>query len=269
MSPAIGFDPCPIYGKAPFSACEDCQSRCHPLPVLMAMVEQREVVPGDYSTTEILRPLQAMYLSRHNDFYIAPSKYIYMLNGTAVHSVIEEGGKKIVNQDKHQMEQAFREEILPGMFLTGRPDYYDDAGTLWDFKNSKAYTVKKIKSASMNKVSWASEDYFAQLNIYRTYKYPEAKKLKLYFLVQGWTKMETGISPVEIVDVPLAPMADVKLWVKNRMAKIWEIEKTGECPRCLLGDLWIRKDGVPVRCQEYCNASEKCTQFQEWKDGKK
>jgi hypothetical protein len=81
--------------------------------------------------------------------------------------------------------------------------------------------------------------------------------------------METGISPVEIVDVPLAPMADVKLWVKNRMAKIWEIEKTGECPRCLLGDLWIRKDGVPVRCQEYCNASEKCTQFQEWKDGKK
>jgi hypothetical protein len=270
--PAIGFDPCPIYGKAPFSACEDCQSRCHPLPVLMAMVEQREVVPGKYSVTEILKPLQAIKLSRDNGYYIDPVKAIYMINGTAVHKIIEDGGRHISNLENHKMEEQFEEEIIDGYFLTGKPDYYNcvflegDEGILWDYKNIKVYPTKLIKSASINKVSWASEDYFAQLNIYKVFKYPTAKQLKLYCMVQGWTKRETGISPIEQISVPVAPPADVRLWIKNRFHKIREMEMTGVIPLCLKGDYLkyhTTENGSPTRCAEYCNARDFCPQAKE------
>ncbi|MFA5431207.1 MAG: hypothetical protein WC329_08620 [Candidatus Omnitrophota bacterium] len=255
--PSIGFDPCPVYGRATFDKCDTCPSRCHPLPVLKAMMGNREVVPGKYSTTEILRPLQAMYLSRHNDFFIDPEKTIFMINGTAVHSIIEQGGAGLGNCI---IEKPFEVEIAPGVFLTGKPDLYEsDTSTLWDVKNSKAYTVKKHLKAVADKLPWLAEDYFMQVNIYHKYCFPEAKKLKLYFIVQGWTRREE-MKPIEQVSVPVATIAEVNLWVKNRLQKIVDIESTGKPPECLTGDLWIRADGTPMRCAEYCNAKEFCPQ---------
>jgi hypothetical protein len=98
-----------------------------------------------------------------------------------------------------------------------------------------------------------------QLNIYKTYGFPEAKKLKLYFFVQGWTRREE-IKPIEQIEVPMATDAEVRLWVKTRMKKIMDNEASGEPPECLTGDLWIRGDGYPMRCMEYCNAKEFCPQ---------
>jgi hypothetical protein len=279
--PAIGFDPCPIYGKAPFSACEDCQSRCLPLPYLMALAEQREVKEGYYSTTEILKPLRAIYLARHTDYYIDPIKATFMIMGTAIHKVFEDGGEFIAKKDEHLIEKSFSVEISPGFFLTGKYDYRDDRKALWDTKSSKSYPVRKHKGASLNRVSWASEDYFLQTNIYRAFGCPDAEFLKLFFLVQGWERFEyipipgekgkfrripTSLSQIEIVDVPVAPIADVRLWVKNRLAKIREAEVTGEIPVCLKGDYLKYGEsgiGLPNRCADYCNVRDNCTQAQE------
>ena len=259
--PSIGFDPCPVYGRATFDKCDTCPARCHPLPVLRAMMGSREVVPGEYSTTEILKPLQAIYYSRRNEFYIDPEKTIFMVNGTAVHSVVEEGGKGL-DPEKHVIEKPFRAEIHPGVFLTGRPDYYDaEMGTLWDFKNSKAYTVKKHLKAVADKLPWMTEDYFMQLNIYKTYGFPAANELRLYFFVQGWTRREE-MKPIEQVEGPIAPGAEVRLWVKTRLKRIMEAEANGKPPECLTGDLWMRADGYPMRCMEYCNARDHCPQAQ-------
>jgi len=255
---------CPLYGRAEPDTCQTCENRCHPLPVLMPMTEQRERKPGFYSVTEILKPLRQLILSRRADLLVDPMKQIFMINGTAVHSVIEDGLALIVDKDYHKVEESFSEEIIPGYTLTGRPDYYDvRARTLWDFKNSKAFTVKKIKRAAEDRMPWNAEDYFAQLNIYRAYKYPDAEKLKLYFFVQGWTRKDEGIQPIEQVSAPMATIETVKLWVRDRFKKIKAIEDGGELPKCLNGDIWMRADGTPVRCAEYCQALSICEQGQE------
>lgn len=263
--PKIEFSPCPLYWRADPGTCQSCESRCHPLPVLMAMTEQRDKVEGRFSVTEILKPLRQIYLSRRADLLIDPMKQIFMINGTAVHGVIEDGMELIEDKTFHKSEEPFSEEIMPGYILSGRPDYYDvRARTLWDFKNSKAYTVKKIKRAAEDKLPWIAEDYFAQLNIYRAYKYPDAEHLKLYFFVQGWTRKEEGLKPIEQISVPLATVETVKLWVKDRFKKIAAIEEgREELPRCTKADIWMRADGVPMRCMEYCSAREICEQAKE------
>jgi hypothetical protein len=232
----------------------------------MSMTDSREVVPGRYSVTEILKPLRQMYLSRRVENYIDPEKQIFLINGTAIHGVLEEGARKIKDKESHRVEEGFSVEIIPGFTLSGRPDYYDvKMKTLWDFKNSKAYTVKKIKRAAGERVAWHSEDYFAQLNIYRTFAYPDAEKLKLYFFVQGWTRRDE-LKPIEQIGVPLAQNETVKLWVRDRAKKILDIE-SGKLPlpKCATADLWIRQDGTPVRCDEYCPALSICDQRKEMK----
>lgn len=226
----------------------------------MAMTDQREVVPGRYSVTEIIKPLRQIYLNRRVENYIDPEKTIYLINGTAIHGVLEDGAKNIIDRESHEVEVGFTEEILPGYTLSGRPDYYDvKKKVLWDFKNSKAFTVKKIKNAS-ERMPWTAEDYFIQANVYRAYKYPEAKELKLYFIVQGWTRKEE-LSPIEQVNVPMGSIEAVRLWVVDRFKHIRAIEEgVIELPLCPKEDLWIRADGTPVRCKEYCSALTLCDQ---------
>jgi hypothetical protein len=296
--PKIEFSPCPLYGRVEHFACLFCKDRCHPLPVLMKMADVRWPKPGVFSVTEIIKPLQAIYRSRRCDIVINPMKSINAITGTANHAVIEDGlrvAKRELGRLEeimaagddaaerlrdvyvpefygekgfdfyHRAEESFKEEIIPGYFLSGRADYYDVMmAKLTDYKNSKAYTVKKTKRAAESKVPWNAEDYFAQVNIYRTFLYPEAKKLELYFPVMGWNRNEKEISEIEQISVPTATPETVRLWVKDRIKKIAEVEEGRvEVPRCPKGDLWLDRDGNPNRCMHYCVARETCPQAKE------
>lgn len=244
--PSIGFDPCPVYGRARFEACLTCPNRCLPLPVLMAESENRDIVEGEFSTTENTgNTLRQAYLKRHFDYYISPMDSIFLVNGTAVHEIFERGanmidriGAKIKGfiTGKHVSEQGFRVEILPGYYLTGKPDYYDgESKTLWDWKNSKKLNIMDVKRDAVNKLPWLANDKFMQLNVYRTFHFREAVSLKNAFMYQGWEAkvQEKGkwipnpLSQIEVVDAPVAPHAEVELWIKNRFQKIREMEETG------------------------------------------
>jgi hypothetical protein len=296
--PKIEFSPCPLYGRVEHFACLFCKDRCHPLPVLMKMADVRWPKPGVFSVTEIIKPLQAIWRSRRCNIVIDPLKSIASLTGTANHSVIEDGmriaKRELVKIEKimadggedaerlkdiyvpnfygddgfdyyHRSEESFREEIQPGYFLSGRSDIYDVMmAKLYDAKFTKAYTVKLTKRASLAKVPWNAEDYFAQLNIYKTYLYPEAKKLELWCGVMGWTRHEKEISEIEKIAVPMATPETVRLWVKDRFKKIAAIEEGKvEVPKCLKGDIWLNKEGEPNRCLHYCAARHECPQAKE------
>jgi hypothetical protein len=142
--------------------------------------------------------------------------------------------------------------------LRGTYDYWDNPRkTIFDYKNSKVFPVKKMKEAEKAK-DWRGDDYFTQLNIYRAFFKPEAEHLKLEVLVQGWTKRDgaAGIKKIETIEVPIAPIAEVKAWVMNRLALIVAHEKGTKYPACTQDETW---NGV--RCAEYCVASEFCGQF--------
>ena len=82
------------YGNVSFDYCQHkCPDPCHPLPLLASLLSFRKVVPGVYSVTEILKPYQLIYLSRHNEWWATPESLIWMVSGSAAHSIIEEGVK--------------------------------------------------------------------------------------------------------------------------------------------------------------------------------
>ncbi len=258
-----------------FEVCEACADPCHPLPLLMAMSKQREIVDGVYSVTELSRPAQAVYLSRHFPYWVEPESQIFMLTGSAIHSVLETGHKHITNKAEHIVEAYSEIEFdLPNghVKLRGTPDYYDVRGkTLWDYKNIKAYPAKKLKAAT--NLAWNAEDYFAQLNIYRAVFFPEAEHLKLECIIMGWTNQDgirDGLRPIEQINVPMGSVADVTTWVKNRLDLFLLNEKDQTTiPLCAKADRWEDKSGKPLRCMKYCNASADCKQHKAWKDGVK
>jgi hypothetical protein len=219
-------------------------------------LESREVVPGVYSVTEILKPYQLIYLARHNDWWATPESLIWMVAGSAAHSIIEEGGRLLDDQGNHKVE-VYNEVDLGIAKLRGTYDYWDvPRKTLWDFKNSKVYPVKKMKAAE-KAGDWRGDDYFKQLNIYRTFFKPEADRLRLEVIVQGWTKREVGIKKIETIEVPIGPEADVRNFTMGQLENITYIESGAtNAPQCTTEETW---NGV--RCAEYCVAANFCPQF--------
>lgn len=256
----LGFK-CPQgRGNVPFSFCEgECPDPCHPLPLLAALLESRDVVPGVYSVTEILKPYQVIYLSRKYDHYATPESLIWMIAGSAAHGIIESGGRKLKDQKAHRVE-VYNEVDLLFVKSRGTYDYWDGPRKIiWDFKNSKVFPVKKLKEAA-KAGDWQADDYFKQLNIYRAFFKPEAEKLRLECLVQGWDKRiaaRDGLKKIETIEVPIAPIPLVKEWTIARLKNIVSFESGMIAPPpCTTEETW---NGV--RCAEYCPAADSCAQF--------
>jgi hypothetical protein len=245
-------------GKVSFDFCQhDCQDPCHPLPLLASLLESREVVPGVYSVTEILKPYQLIYLARHNDWWATPESLIWMIAGSAAHSIIEEGGKLLDDQENHEVE-VYDEVDLGIAKLRGTYDYWDaPRKTIWDWKNAKVFPVKKMKEAEKAK-SWLGHDYFTQLNIYRAFFQPEAERLRREVLVQGWDNRvaaKDGLKKIETIEVPLAPIEEVRGWVMLRLNSIVSHENGLAYPPCTAEETWGGN-----RCKEYCPVLAACRQ---------
>ncbi len=256
-------------GNTPFAFCEGaCPDPCYPIPLLMAMSRQREIVDGLYSVTELSKPAQQVYLTRHNPWWVEPESQIFMLTGSAVHHVLEDGHKRITNKGDHIVEALNEVTIdtpLGPVRLRGTPDYYDvRRKILWDYKNSKSYPVRKLKNSGG--LAWDSEDYFVQLNVYRTLFFPEAERLKLLCVVMGWTNQDMirdGVRKIEEIDVPMGDMEEVREWVVRRLALFMENEQDpSTIPPCTKADMWVDKYNNPRRCAEYCAVNRVCPQYQ-------
>ena len=270
--PLVGFT-CPKDdSKRKFDYCfKECKEHCQPLPLLLSLSQHRDVVPNRYSVTEILNPPQVVYLQRNNDYYEYPQNLIWTTFGTAWHSVIE-GQEETLGEmgvlDNYGIEEPFKKEIDIGgstVTLTGRPDLYvKHTKTLWDFKTKKFYYDLKYL---LERENWDEGKEIWQLNIYRVYKYPEAEKMKLCCLVKDWNRSvrdKYGVKPVEQLDVPWIDSGEVIKKVTELCALHMRCQENPETiPNCADEDVWINRNGVPLRCTEYCYGREFCPQFKE------
>ena len=129
--PAIGFI-CPQDGKeVHFDFCfRSCPARCHPLPLLVALSEERGHEPGVYhGGSEIWNPPKAVYLSRHENYYVKPDSMAYVTFGTAYHLLMESGAKRLAGMgitDNALLEQSFRTGV-------GEAFFYRDLNAIHDF----------------------------------------------------------------------------------------------------------------------------------------
>jgi len=245
-----------------------CKERCLPLPLILTLARRRIVVPGVYSTTEILAPPKVVWLNRNTDFYVNPMSQTYAALGTSFHSIMEEGAaeaKELGAGDQFIVEQPFRIEFdtpVGHATLTGRPDLYDTTDkTLYDWKTVKGYSVKKAREGD-----WGT--YLMQVNIYRVYGFPEAERQKLVFMVKDHDRkmrLRDGLEPVEVVDVPLLFASDVKRVVFDLLTLHLNVQRDPQTylRDCTDEEVWrTDKTGEPRRCQDFCpQGQDRCVQW--------
>ena len=164
--PLAGFI-CPLTDKPVYfeKDCLSCKNKCNPSPVLAMLIKSRQVKPKVYSVTEILKPLQSIYLSRNNPYFIPPDALIFASLGTAWHEKIE----KTLNEDEQTLfsssyiwEEPFEVAFVGLAKLVGRPDLYNTKKKiLWDFKTSAFYYTGKY----LIEGKWEDSNYKWQLNI--------------------------------------------------------------------------------------------------------
>lgn len=267
----VGFD-CPLgQGVVQIETClHSCKHRCLSIPMLVALYgEKREVTPKKYHVTEILDPPQIVYLARNYPYSCSPMSMVWMLFGSAIHTIMEEGHARAVElgvADRFICEHRFEVEI-DDCILSGRYDLYDKVDkTLWDFKSIKQYAVEKLLSGD-----FADSKYGDQFNIYRTFGCPEAEHIKMEAIVKDWS-MLAKMQPVEDIEFPVRNSLEVMHQVALLLKIHEEAQNEGRWRPCTEDELWIPQSprsknyGIPIRCRDYCKVSGICPQYRKWKE---
>ena len=264
----VGFI-CPLNGdKVKLDEhCMKCQVECEPLPLLAAMLEGvRDVVMGVYSATELVKPRQCVYFERNFPYYTAPESNLWSVYGTALHTVIESGLDKnntSLFKDRFIYEKRFDVQV-GNATLRGTPDLYDtQTKTLWDWKTVKYYYTGKY----LLEHKWEESTYREQLNIYRTFFFPEAEHLKLKLLVRdhNYRLRKDCPSPSPTVEVPIMDVGEVKDFVYRRVEESLQDQQTGSPPPCTEKEMWVR-NGRAYRCEDYCGGKAYCQQCKTFKE---
>ena len=264
--PLAGFK-CPLDGRnVEFSVCKyECTSRCCELPVLLGLMGSRDVVPGVYSVTEILKPPRVVNYNRQVQFYSSPYDLMFMALGSAFHSIVEDQQDLCPGHTfEHQL--YFEAPIDLGdrtITLRGQPDQYNDhTDTLCDYKTAGYYSVKLLMEGK-----WDDSDYKAQLNLYRRFKFQNCKQMRLVMLIKDYSRRlkHDGIPPLVTIAVPWIPDDELDREVKVRLYDILAGESNWmESRDCTDKERWLnKKSGDYIRCEDYCMVKDVCPQFKE------
>lgn len=241
---------CPRTKK--LANCQKCKSPCLPVPLMMSLLSEKEFKPNEYHLTELSNPLRITYLQRKYNYMVEIQDVENVWIGTAIHYYISQFKSKDYIADP---DTAGKVEVDKGIFITLTPDLYDiKRKVLYDFKVVKTYEIEKIKDNGLD------SKYVYQLNGYREFKFPDAKKLILVFILKDYTiktRYEKGInSPFVEVEVPI--VEEVKDELINRAKELHKALTKNKPPKkCSPEENWNGK-----RCDFYCPVNKFCRELE-------
>jgi hypothetical protein len=224
--------------------------RCAPLPLLDAMFgRNRKIRPGVYSTTELLKPTRAAYLSR-----VVPSiedvfSPLWRTWGTAVHSILDH------DFDGHLTEERLHQA---GDADTGggQIDQYDaETEVLADWKVTGAYKVKLILKQGV----WlAARDWAIQTNRYaqklERLGFP-VRRIVVFAILRdhGFRERKEGIPPAVQIEVGRISGRWLDRYFEAKRRALDEAHATGYAPPCKAREIWGGR-----RCKSYCPEVDAC-----------
>ena len=234
------------------------------LPILLSLMGSRDVVPGVYSVTEILKPPRIVNYNRQVGFYSDPFSLMFMQFGTAFHEIVA-GNQDLCPGHTFEHQLYFEVPIEAGdktIILRGQPDQYNDnTDTLVDYKTSGYYAIKMLMEGK-----WNDSDHQRQVNIYRRFRFPKCKRMNLVMLVKDYSRKlkHDGVPPLITINVPFIQDSDLDTEVKIRLSDILDGESNWLDSRdCTDQERWKHwKTGEFVRCADYCLVAPVCPQFQ-------
>jgi len=280
MSPQIGFF-CPDGKEILFENClKKCcmNERCLSSPTLKKMSEQR-IWAGVPSTTQLLNGIRYILLTTTKDYYQSPQNIAFALLGTKFHASLED--------NEFIMEKKCKSKNMTGTF-----DFYDpEEKTLWDYKTSGGYKVKKALGLVLRKISDPSGERYKtsgkgykkddikminewyydsneidawewelQLNRYRLWVEEagyEVKQMKIEVTIRdGGTivAIKYGLKD-NIYIIPIRKLSDEYIlnFFNNKAKALKLATAINWAPICNNKESWEGK-----RCEKYCPVSKHC-----------
>lgn len=259
------------------------------------------------SCTTLISPPRIHYLKiRHwDEIVIDVSSLIWSFCGTVVHSVLE----KCANRN-HLVEER-QERIIDGITISGQADTITNDGSCEDWKFTTLYSVKGKDGPKpewvkqLNVLRWIFFPIF-QLNkltiqaILRDWSKGQYKRNPTEITPVQFKSVEiTDIWPIEkteeyikervklfkscndLSDTDLPKCTMEEMWAKET---IWAIMKKGRVSAVKLcyseeealankslGDSIETRHGERIRCEDYCDIKEFCSQYKDYlksKEGK-
>lgn len=197
---------------------------------------QREHKPGRYSVTTILSGTKEILLKRKFDDELTQdvSDMVAMIFGTAAHHILE------LCDPTSLKELRLEEEIIPGYFLTGQFDRYDEKEfAIEDYKTAKA---KKIQDGKFD--DWRRQGLMyvwlcRKKNIY-------VEKLKFYAIIKDWSKFKAmhgkGYPDRPIwtweYQVSSRDLIEIDEFIKKKIKEIAYFEDKEFVPHCDQTERW-------------------------------
>lgn len=245
-----------------------------------------------YSVTQLISPAYQtnLKIKHRNEIEEDVSDNIWMLFGSAMHSILENGAE----------DNSFFEERLSFTFgetiISGAVDYFTES-LLQDYKVTSIYSI--IFNSRF-------EEWTQQLNIYRYLIFKnlgyDIKKMQVVAILRDWSKtkaLQNNGCPknnVEVVDIPLwdykktesfifdrikaiennNPCSSEEKWSKQTTYAVMKEGRKTAVKVCSSNEeaesfinynkdknkmyIEIRK-GEDVRCKDYCNVNKFCEYY--------
>ena len=264
--------------------------RCKPLPFLMLAGDTREVVPGEFSVTQLLNGTMENYLkiAEDHDIVINPSDRTFAVLGTSAHSKLEQKNENIISS-----EVSMSYPIALGITLTGTADLIErqSNGELWliDHKTSGSYktgmaigmskypveTGEFYKSGEkkgqpktkneyrINPDNINIDDWIRQVNMYRVmfeHKFKmKIDAVKIFNIVRdGGTIASKSRGIMEndyYIDIPLLPDGEIIDFYTEKAVELFGCIKNKTQPPtvCTAKERWD-----DMKCKRFCDVANHC-----------
>lgn len=213
--------------------------------VNMAINDQYEKKPKHYSVTTLLSPILMTLLSQRYEVEVDVSDLIWMLFGTAVHSILEKHDKTGYSEIRMEVP------IKGGYYFTGKFDLY----------NEKDFSIEDYKVTTAWKVlNEDFDDYKKQGLMYawllRKTQQKHVSKLKFHLLLKDWKKNDL----LRFENYPEKPVwtwkyqiresdfIEIEKFIKDRLSQLiyYENKPLNEIPICSLEERWNMGDKYAV-----------------------
>ena len=272
-----------------------------PEPLYRAICNDSYKPGKSYATvTSLLKPTRMFWLQKrhYSEIVQDASDMIYMLMGSAIHSVLERG-----DHGSSLAEERLKATVS-GKVISGAIDIYE-AGVIMDYKFTSTW-------AYLYRDASKPDDWEKQLNMY-AYLYRQAgfpvNALQIICIFRDWsaTKQKHDIrypNQVEVIKIPLWDESRQISFLEGKINELTQHEETPDdlLPECSMNDRWqdpviyaVKKIGkkkakkliktsladaeayadscgkdfivevresVPKRCEGYCSASGFCSWYQ-------
>jgi len=200
---------------------------------------------ADYSASQLTKPAQALWLESRHDSEITRdvSDMIWMLFGTAVHSIIEKA------EHPDQLIEEYMTAVLAGKTISGACDVYDNE-VVQDWKTTSVWSYIFLDDDKIH-------DYESQLNTY-AYLFRQqgfrVKALEIIMLFRDWQASKAKYDPKypqsQIHKLP------IKLWTEDEQrdyitARIDYYEgfrdtEDIDLPECTPSERWVKPSTFAV-----------------------